>query len=278
MQNPDDPTFRDTGNGFVYHITHNLDAGLGLPLLLLALVSAGYAVYRRQRGDGLLAAFALPYYVLISLAAVRYARYTIPLLPISALWVGRMVAEGSRLPQASWRKASLVVSAVCFGGALLNASVLILAMTGQDTRDEALMWLNSQVPASASVRFAVQPWFGDVPLSPYFTLPGIGAWRSVTPPDIQQRIVYSGRDWDVAALRSGTPDFVALSEFDYADALRLHNPEAMAYIGELKHSYHNIRMFSPLRLPINDGLPHDMTYPSPEIMIFSRSSNERMSY
>ena len=88
VQNRDDPTFRDTGNGFLYHITHNLDAGLGLPLLVLTLVSIGYALYRRERGDGLLAAFALPYYILISLAAVRYARYTIPLLPILALWVG----------------------------------------------------------------------------------------------------------------------------------------------------------------------------------------------
>ncbi len=105
VQNADDPTFRDTGNGFVYHITRNLDAGLGLPLLLLALVSVGYALYRRERGDGLLAAFALPYYVLISLAAVRYARYDIPLLPILALWVGRMLAEGRACRALSLRAA-----------------------------------------------------------------------------------------------------------------------------------------------------------------------------
>ena len=280
VQNRDDPTFRDTGNGFVYHITHNLDAGLGLPLLLLALSAVGYAIYRRQRGDGLLAAFALPYYVLISLAAVRYARYTIPLLPILALWMGRMLADGSRLPRPMLRRVALSAAAVGFFATSVNTLLLVSAMAGVDTRDQALSWLNSGTAVPAKIGFAVQPWFGTAPVSPYFTLPGPGAWQAVTPSNIQRRIVYSGTDWDTASLLSDKPDVVVLSEYDYDDALRLHNPAATAYIAELRRDYSAFIEFPPLYshipshlapLPSRD-LPHDMTYPSPQIVICTRGN------
>ncbi len=283
IQNGDDPTFRDTGNGFVYHITHNLDAGLGLPLLLLCLVSVGYAIYRRQRGDGLLAAFALPYYILIGLAAVRYARYVIPLLPVLALWAGRLIADGSRLPQANWRRLAVAAAAVCFLAASLNTAILTLAMTGQDTRDKALTWLNNYAPASAKVGFAVQPWFGDVPISPYFTSPKPGSWQAATTPETLARIVYSGKDWDIAALKAQKPDFVVLSEYDYNDALRLHNPEATAYVAELRRDYTAFIQFPPVYSHVpthlaplpSSGMPHDMTYPSPQIIICVRETNQR---
>lgn len=282
VQDGDDPTFRDTGSGFVYHITHNLDAGLGLPLLVLTLVSVGYAVYRRQRGDALLAAFALPYYILIGLAAVRYARYTIPLLPILALWVGRMLADGLRLSRPSLRRVAVSVAAAGVLGTAVNAVVLVSAMIGKDTREQALSWLNSGASTPGTIGFAVQPWFGTAPVSPYFPLPGLGTWRAVTAPEIQRRIVYSGTDWNAAALLSTKPDVVVLSEYDYDDAVRVHSPEAAAYLMVLKQNYEPIAGFLPaLPYPVGGskeregllsrGLPHDMLYPSPDIAIYRRN-------
>ena len=284
VQNTDDPTFRDTGNGFVYHITHNLDAGLGLPLLALALLSVGYALYKHQRGDGLLAAFALPYYVLISLAAVRYARYTIPLLPILALWTGRMLADGSRLPRLGLRRVAVSVAVAGFLATAVNALLLVSAMAGTDTRDQALFWLNSGTTIPAKIGFAVQPWFGTAPVSPYFPLPRPGAWQAVTPSEIQRRIVYSGTDWNGAALLAEKPDVVVLSEYDYDDALRNHNADAAAYLAALKQNYEPAAGFLPtLPYPIGGstkrngllsrGLPHDMLYPSPDLVIYWRNGS-----
>ncbi len=281
VQNPDDPTFRDTGNGFVYHITHNLDAGMGLPLLLLALVSLGYALYRRQRGDALLAAFALPYYVLISLAAVRYARYTIPLLPILALWAGRMLAEGSQLKHP-FSRLTLGAGVFIFFAALVNSVSLVSVMADEDTRDAALSWLNTYDPAPARIGFPVQPWFGTAPVSPYFPLPGVGAWQAATPPDIARRIGYSGKDWDITALRAQKPDVVVLSEYDYDDALRVKDPAAQAYVAYLDDNYKYTESFSSVYSKVLiDGmptrnLPHDMTYPSPGIVIYSRTSKGQL--
>ncbi len=279
VQNGDAPTFRDTGSGFVYHITHNLDAGMGLPLLLLALASIGYAVYRRQRGDALLAAFALPYYVLISLAAVRYARYTIPLLPILALWTGRMLADGSRLT-SSLSGLAAAGGAIVFLATLVNGASLVAVMAGTDTRDTALSWLNANAPLPQRIGFPVQPWFGTAPVSPYFPSPGLGAWQSVTPPETQKRIVYSGTDWDIKALEAQHPDVVVLSEYDYDDGLRLHDPAATAYLAALNRDYALADGFVPplatlnkargrLGLPSRD-LPHDMTYPAPDIVIYAK--------
>lgn len=283
VQNRDDPTFRDTGNGFAYHITHNLDAGMGLPLLLLALASVVYALHRRQRGDGLLAAFALPYYILIGLAAVRYARYTIPLLPILALWAGRMLADGSRLTSAVSGLAA-AVGAIVSLATLVNAASLVAVMAGTDTRDAALSRLSANAALPQRIGFPVQPWFGTVPVSPYFPSPGLGdwqkVWQSVTPPGIKQRIVYSGTNWDLSALQAQQPDVVVLSEYDYGDPLRLHDPTAAPYLAYLARTYTSVNVYSPrlstlnrsksrLNLPSRD-LPHDMIYPSPDIVIFTK--------
>ena len=278
VQNSDDPTFRNTGNGFVYHITHNLDAGLGLPLLLLALSSIVYALYRRERGDALLAAFALPYYVLISLAAVRYARYVIPLLPILALWTGRMLADGSRsavlLPRktAEWTGGTAAVLTLIWCVHLVNF------MADQDLRDWAYGWVNA---SGKTVGFAVQPWFGAVPVSPYFTMPRPGGWQAVTPLEIKQQIVYSGKDWDADALAAKLPDVVVLSEYDYSDVLRLKDPDTLHYLQVLNQYYKRSHLlvnynsafsgqYTRLEGMPTRGWPHDMLYTCPIISIYRR--------
>ena len=283
VQNVDDPTFKDTGSGFVYHVTHNLDAGLGLPLLCLALVSVGYALYRRQRGDGLLAAFAVPYYVLIGLAAVKYARYVIPLLPILALWTGRLLADASRLTRPALRFPALGAGAVVLALTLLNSFLLLAPMVREDPRDGALAQINAVSP-SATVGFGVLPWFGTVPISPYFSLPHPGVWRKAVSPENAARIVYTGTDWDTAVLAK-RPDYVILSEYDYADALRVHNPAAVGFVQALRQSGNyelsgRVVSLDPLAsldgLPTQvggmptHGLPHDMLYTNPTLLVFKR--------
>ena len=285
LQNAADPTFRDTGSGFVYHIARNLNAGLGLPLLLLALASVGYAAFKRGRGDGLLAAFALPYYVLISLVAVRYARYTIPLLPVLALWTGRMVADWSRAAVPARRSVALWASAAVLGLTLVWCLRLVGFMANQDMRDWALRFINASKDGGRSaalptVGFAAMPWFGTPPVSPYFSLPNPGGWRRVVTPQEASRIVYN-KDWDAALLEARRPDIVVLSEYDYADALRLKDPDARHYLEVLRRDYtpgtvlvdNNSALSTQYTriggLPTRDW-PHDMLYTCPIISFYKR--------
>lgn len=266
VQNPDDPTFRDTGSGFVYHVARNLDAGLGLPLLVLALVSVGWALYRRERGDGLLAALALPYYVLISLAAVRYARYTIPLLPILALWVGRMMTDGSRLPRPVVRRFGVITGAGALAWTLGGTLWLVEPMAATDPRDRAYGWLQAHAP-HAVVGFPTMPWFGTVPLSPYLSYYAPGAWRKTLTAGEAARIVYRGKDWDT----SKRPPLIAVSEYDFADALRLQDPAAAQYFGMLRADYALAASFDRTGPNgLRQDLPHDMTYSSPALYLYYR--------
>ncbi len=282
------PTFADTGNGFAYLVAHTLPAGLGLPLLLLVLASLGYAAVRRSRGDGLLAAFALPYFVVISLASVRYARYAVPLLPLFALWSGRLLADWT-LPRPRpvffWR--AFVVAAV-LGLTLADCITVVRPMAQIDPRDRALAWLR-QAPAPASIGFAALPWFQTLPLSPYFSLPQPNAWRRFVPPGDPTLLNAEGRqwsmtvpttDWDTAILTNSPPHYIVLSEYDYRDALRLHDRHALAFLSILRQGYAPAAVFSGPPtvfrlhrtlggLPTQD-LPHDMLYPDPTILIYTQ--------
>jgi 4-amino-4-deoxy-L-arabinose transferase-like glycosyltransferase len=85
--------FLDTPPGWIYHLTSSLGGGLGWPATLLCLAGTGLALRRRSDADVVLLAFAVPYYLLIGAFQVKFARYTLPLYPVFAVWVGRVVEE-----------------------------------------------------------------------------------------------------------------------------------------------------------------------------------------
>ena len=91
--------------------------------------------------------------------------------------------------------------------------------------------------APAPVGFAVQPWFYTPPVSPWFCAPLPGCMAcSRRRRDIKARIVYT-QDWDVQTLETARPPLVVLSEYDYDDALRLHDPAAATYLQVLRRDY-----------------------------------------
>ncbi len=174
------------------------------------------------------------------------------------------------------------------GLTLADCISLVLPMTQADPRDRALAWL-AQAPAPASVGFAAQPWFQAPPLSPYFSLPKPGGWRQFAPPVTPTRLDSNGRqwsvtapgsDWDLSVLTHSPPHYILLSEYDYQDALRLHDPQARAFLGTLDRAYRRAAVFSgpaPLftlrRLRgerPTQGLPHDMLYPDPTTLIYEQ--------
>ena len=82
--------FVETAPAFIYHFTHSLWAGMGLPLLVLASIGLIYAARKRTASDLILLAFLIAYYAVIGMAQVKFARYTIPLLPVLAILAARI--------------------------------------------------------------------------------------------------------------------------------------------------------------------------------------------
>jgi len=79
--------FAGTGNGFIYTFTSSLWYGLGPALTILFAAAAIYGLWRLDRRALVVLAFALPYYALISISQVRFARYTLPMFPAAALLI-----------------------------------------------------------------------------------------------------------------------------------------------------------------------------------------------
>ena len=270
--------FVGTAPGWVHHITSSLFWGLGAPLTALALAGCVAAALRRRPGDALLAAFALPYYLLIGAAQVKFARYCLPLFPPLLLWAAALLLHDRK------RLASGCV-ALAGVGALALTGGFNHALAGPDPRDQAAAAIRAAgIP---SVGFARRPWFWCPPLAPqlshyspamaYASLRNGDSAPALAAPDLDQ-------EWSVDFLVAAAPDALALSELEYADILRLGDPKARHYLQEASTRYPHRTVFStpvalfslPLTrlrtiesLPIQ-GLPHDMLYPNPTVVLLEK--------
>jgi len=287
--------FVQTLPGFIHHIVVNLRWGLGIVLAVGVIVGVVMGIVRRRPADLLLFAFALPYYVLIGLAAVKFARYTLPLFPPLLLLAGALVVPRTDRPAAAaaarpWQ----LLLAIGGAYALLLSLALDSVMAQPDTRDRAAAFLREK--GFASVGFATGPWFYSPPLGPLFAHPNPGAARESalavesprcipagapeTGPDGRTRV--APQDWPVGLLTTESPDATVLSELEYTDPLRLGKPDARAFLDAAKEMYPNREVFTkPVQvfgIPLAnssvgpDGLPaqplpHDMLYTNPATVV-----------
>lgn len=268
--------FANTPPAFVYHLVFNLRWGLGAPLLVLIVAGFAAAILRRRPGDLMLLAFAVPYYLLIGVASVKFARYTLPLFPPLLLWAGALLAEREKV-----RRVAAGAGVVAALYALVFSLALDETMTRPDTRDRAAAFLRKA--GVHSVGFATGPWFYSPPLHP-----GLADFRPFAAKRYAElaenpRLVPAEGEWNVVQLQQTAPDAVVLSELnEYEDALRARHAPALAYLDALRRDYPNARVFAnPVqvfglrftnvagRLP-RQGLPHDMLYTNPTTVVWMR--------
>lgn len=280
--------FVNTGSGYLYHLTHSLWAGMSLPLLLIALAGAVYAFYRRSPGDLILLSFLVIYYGVIGAAQVRFARYTIPILPVLAILAARvsvdMIAQwlkSSRRNRRALGYAAGALVAVVSLYALSFTMHLNSLFTQRDTRDSAAEWIMKYVPHGSSIAFPTVPWFYTPPLDPAMALPVTAEGRYEKAMQVKDyRLVVSppGTEWDLSFLKAQTPEYVVLSQFEYEARERIGDPSVKAYFAYLRDRYY----YAPspfadppfqralIRAFFVRELPEDMSYASPTILIYSR--------
>ena len=296
--------FVDTLPAFVFHIVSSLRWGLTLPLLLLCVAAIGVALTRRRRGDLLLAAFAVPYYLLIGFAAVKFARYTLPLFPPLFLLAGA-VWDGWRNVRV--QTAFRTFAAFAAVSALGFAVALDQTMTRTDPRDAAAAYIWS-LPGVRSVGFAAGPWFYSPPLDPYLAHPSPQVAQEVALQNVERTLIPAvrfGADNTPARTPEGAlapmewtfdsnapvPDAVTFGEIHYVDWLRTRNTTARAYLIVVEPHYRVRKNFTnPVTLfglpvvrvfaepgepwhglPIQ-ALPHDMLYTNPSVSVWSRAA------
>ncbi len=268
--------FIDTGNGWVYHLLYSLRFGLGIPLLILSLVSIGFAFVRRTRQDWFLLAFLLPYYLVIGCAQVKFLRYIIPMLPVLAILTARLLTEPWHDHPAVGRVFTSIGSIVLV--LTLGISIgMSQLMASPDPRDQALKFLRNNVPPGKIIAFATTPWYYTPPLSPGMTAPGpmVRRQSALQQSAFSVRLPSEGTEWDMHVFSPNLPDYVILSDIESQDAMRLAWKPAQPFFATLQSSYTSIIFENRLRifgLPIRkpNYVPNDWLYVYPRISLYAR--------
>jgi len=128
--------FTGTLPGYLYHLD-NLFLGMGFILTLLGFGALVWAAVRKERWVWVLLAFALPYYILIGRAEVKFMRYVFPVTLALAAGVGYAVGEGHRLRKGYGALVALGIFGIggIGPGGLRGAWFFTSAMIGPDNRE-----------------------------------------------------------------------------------------------------------------------------------------------
>lgn len=259
--------FLGVGNGWAYHLARGLGAGLGYPLLLLALAGAGLAVWSigRPAAPGLV--FGAAHFLLIGLGREYFMRYLMPLTPLLALWTAGLLvwcyemAEGqkSRLGMAT----VALVGVTVWGVTSWYALGQLAPLTHPDARALAGQALLAE---KGRIGLPEPPWYFSPDVTPYNGGP-LSAAQSAQDP----RLLITG--WDAAVLARQRPPWVAVSDLQTVPWVRTGNPEVRNYLAYLDREYRVQGVYEsdvpgPALGPAKDDCPPDWLYARARITVY----------
>lgn len=294
--------FEGTTSGFLYHLA-NLFFGAGLLLGLLGIAGMLAGVAKKHLWAIALAAFFVPYFLVIAGAEVKFIRYTFPLYLGLAVGFGWLIGS-ARNKGGVWHGVvalGLLGLGGVFGGGLQSTAKFTAWMATPDPRDEAGTYLRRQ---KGSVGLVSDPWFYSpaihpmlgrrlvygpgmpfVGMAPYgeymdrvtlsMTTPSVVRYVPSTPDGVRE--IAARLDWDQRLLTDSKPDFVVYSSFeneglDRITRLEKPSPEgraaverAQSFMKRLNADYSLDRVFGP-EMP----MIHDMMYVQPTLWVWKR--------
>ena len=279
--------FAGRGPGWLDVLSSAFGFGLGVPILAASLLAVALAITRHRREDWMILAFAVPYFMLIAFSQVRFTRYAIPLMPPVAVLIARLMIEIYELLHHQRVRIAKVGWALCSIGiivyTILYAAALTKLFTMPDPRNQAFKWLKEDAPPSTSVGLATVPWFYSPPYTPEINgLPS--AWdrykeMSKSP---WRLVIGTGENkgnlpsWQASVPATDRPMYIIISDYEYEDALRIREPNALEFMRQVAANYTEKTIFAPrlqfigLDFGAAEQLPHDLKYMAPTIHIYQR--------
>ncbi len=263
--------FADTGNGWLYTITHSFRYGLGIPMLLLFCFAIAWAVWKRTPQDRYFLAYFVPYFLVIGASQVRFLRYIIPVLPVVSILVARLVIQTWDL--FGLRQTNRFTYVLAIGITLLNSLSMDSTMVNPDPRDLALDYVLIQ-SAGKSIGFVTTPWYYTPPFSPLFTAPSPGTRRQAALERQSNRMILPEGEWDQVVLDQH-PDLFVVSDIESEDAIRIGLPATVPFIKSWTTDYKAVVFESTPRIfGLDFGkpayLPNDWLYTYPTITVYVR--------
>jgi 4-amino-4-deoxy-L-arabinose transferase-like glycosyltransferase len=163
----------DEGLGWIRHLTFSLRYGLGLPMLLTAIVGFGWLIASNRRTAWVVLAFPVLYYLGMGSGRTVFMRHMTPLVPFAALLaafaVDRAATHLNRARDFSRAMTAglvvIVAVAISFDSARRSVALDRL-LSETDSRAVAAAFIKSRYfPRGASV-FQNGSIYGQVPLVP----------------------------------------------------------------------------------------------------------------
>lgn len=265
--------FVNTPTGYFLQIV-NLGIGIGFFALLMGGAALLYAAYKRRLWALTVLAFAIPYYLLIGGAEVKFLRYTFPLFVAVALGFGYAIGQArNRGRLYHWL---VIAGIILVGGALGGTAKYTAWMAQPDPRDQAGRALRSLARTTpTSVGVINDPWFWTAALYKDVAMPR-PQWQRE---GLAEMAV--ARDPSVVRFDGiSRPDYVVISSLESYDLERLSSvpglsPDVQSQVDVYKSLKRVIETEYEPFARYGGGSPHvhDIEYIHPEVKIWKRKSS-----
>jgi len=272
--------FTDTMPGYLYHPLIN---GPWVVAYLWPAIGLGIVniVLRRKAAELIPLVFAIPYFLLIGAAQVKFARYALPLLPVLSIYTGLLfVRKPDQKPYLG------AFASICCVLTSFASLAWVRQFTAIDPRIQAATAIKSS--GTSVVTFARRPWFWSASLSPQIAhfSPNLAADDARGFDGIPQLVVPpDGSEWSADAIgQLPTGSVLTLSELEIMDAVRLRDSQPMLYLDAAHSLLPYTKVYgrpifilgiSNFRTSTYNGwltlqrVPHDMLYVNPQIWVLS---------
>ncbi len=288
MRTGDGPVALYTPVGWIFHVTDSLRYGLGWPIWVAALAGVVWAMLHQEKGDWLVLAYLVPFYLLVGSWKVRYMRYMMPFVPILAILAARVLVAA----MIEWREKAQdrpsgasplrsvhlsTAAAVAVGafavfalgyGALYSAAWGHL-MAAKDVRDRAFEVIRSEIPTDETIGLIWKPWFTQPPIEIN------NAWNRTAPLGRMGPYPWVAVGYDAGELERKKPPWLIVTDIELIDHLRAGRKDAITLVEAIERNYARRETFNkPLQLfglkLDADSAAQDWHYQRPVIILFQR--------
>ncbi len=262
------PIFIATRFGTLYFIFYVLYYAGGAVFWLMAMAGVACAVVRRRKADYLIFVWLVPYFILISIAKVKFSRFLIPTLPFLAILGARLLeVEFAR----RWKTTALRAAwGLGFVWILLYGASFSRLLSAPDVRLDVKEWIETNLPPGTRIGL-IQTETGLI----YLDDPPLEFPNPVYRLEQYKRLL--------PAL-AGRPEYLVVTNLDYRQILRLKELYDQIRYDDWTEflrgdkGYEKVVEFDyrPSLLGISFGgpfPPHDMIYNRPYIAIFRNKGN-----
>jgi hypothetical protein len=242
------------------YLTGIAQVSMTFPLWLAAAAGLALLVVTRIRQLLPVWAFLAGYVFLLNQDNWRLVRYTVPLLPLAALFTAALWRDLKKRGAAGHAASFLIYPLLAYSFLFTLSYVRVMRLT--DPRVRAGDWISGSLPRGAPV---------PVSTSHYLGAPQVQLWG------FEKLDVNT----DAEALRNAASPYLVLSEYvtqRYQGALD-HYPDTKRFFEYVRENYiEEIRFENPQTLLGIDSkkgvlITHDWIYPNPRITIYRRAGS-----